>query len=532
MSNKSHSIILVFVGLLFFAANGKVLADASTSLEMTKSNIVYLIEKGKYPQAQARTQELLADFPTHPSLPEALYWITERYERTDRLEDAKRNYQQIMQNYPSSSWAGTAKLGVSRAEVKSLIAAQNYNRAEEALEKLIADFSERPDLPEALYWITERYERTDRFEDAKRTYQRIIQNYPDSPWAGTAKLAISRAEVKSLIVSQNYDQANTALNKMVTDFSEHPDLPEALYWITERYERASKFENAQLNYKRIIEIYPGSPWASKAELGFSRAEVMSLIASQKYKRANNALNKMIIDFSSHPDLPETLYWITERYERTDRFEDAKHNYQRIIRNYPHSPWASKAKLGVPKAEILSFIVSQEHARAEETLDKMAADFNDHPDLPEAIFAIGDEYYKLAFNPADDPKLPKTDNKAYFQRALTIWKRIIEGLPETIPTVTANAYRSSAECYRRLEQYPQALEHYQIEVNNWPDNNENAWWALYNIGLCYQKMEAEGAISESEANQKTRLAYQQLLEKYPDCQRAQEVKKWLEKHSPE
>jgi tetratricopeptide (TPR) repeat protein len=159
------------------------------------------------------------------------------------------------------------------------------------------------------------------------------------------------------------------------------------------------------------------------------------------------------------------------------------------------------------------------AAVEKTIDILIADFNGHPELSTAIFILGEEYYNKAL---------KGQPKEYYQKALAVWKRIIEELPKSNSTVTTHAYHFSAECYRRLEQYPKAIEYYQIEVDNWP-GYEYAWFAQYKIGACYQEMKVDGTISESEADQKTRFAFQQLLEKYPDCERAQDVKEWLAKH---
>jgi len=248
MLNKTHSLTLSFISLLFFVTAGEVLANSSAELKQAKSNILSLIRQNNFAEAQSQTQKLTADFAGHPDLPDTLYWIAERYKWSNRFEDAKRVYQQIVQKHPGSSYAGKAKLGFSRADVLSLIISQNYNQAKVALDKLIADFAGNPELPETVYWVAERYKWENRFEEANRIYQQVIQKYPDSPWAGKAKFGISSAEAMSIVVSQDYDQAKEALDKLIADFAGNPDLPRAILIIGEQYyNKAFRCENEGLD---------------------------------------------------------------------------------------------------------------------------------------------------------------------------------------------------------------------------------------------------------------------------------------------
>jgi tetratricopeptide (TPR) repeat protein len=127
-------------------------------------------------------------------LPGTLYWIAEEYKWSERFEDAKGIYQKIIRSYPDSSFADKSRLGIARAEVTSLVFSQNYDRAREAIDKMIADFNDHPDLPGTLYWIADAYRWSDRYEEADNIYRLAIQKIPpDSPFAGKAKLGISNS---------------------------------------------------------------------------------------------------------------------------------------------------------------------------------------------------------------------------------------------------------------------------------------------------------------------------------------------------
>jgi TolA-binding protein len=370
-------------------------------LGFSRSQIQCLILTKDYSQAKEAFSKLVTDFSGHPDLPDALYWIAERYRWAHRWEDATGLYRQIIQNYPDSLYAARASLGLARMEVVSLIAAKDYKAAGQAFDKLVTTFSGHPDLPETLYWIAEGYRWAKEYEKAKSIYQQIMQNYPNSSYASKAQLGFSKVNDLSLIVSQNYDGAKKALDKLVADFPEHPDLTETLYGIGREYEWQDRYEEEKAAYQQIIQNYPNSPYASKAQLGFSRAGVRSLIVLGQYDKAKAALDKLVTDFSGHPDLPEALYWIARRYGWSDRFEEEKSVYQRILQNYPDSSYAGKARLGFSRANVLSLIVSQNYDGAKEAFDKLVADFSGHPDLPETFSWIAQRYE--FFNRYEDAK---------------------------------------------------------------------------------------------------------------------------------
>jgi len=512
MLHKIHFPIIVVISFVLFAATGEIIADTSAGLEQAKSNIISLIQESKYAEAQVQTQKLITDFSTNPpDLPEALYWIADGYRWEVKHEQAKNLYQQIIQSYPDNLWAHKAELGVLRSDVMSLIMSQDFDRAQEILNRIIADFPQHEDFPETIYWIAERYRWEEGYEQAKNLYEQIMQHYPDSEYANRAKLGISRAEVFSLIASQDCNQAEEVLDKMVADFNDHPDLPETLYWFAERYRWERKYEQAKNLYEQVMQDYPGSVYASRARLGISRAEVFSLIESQDYNQAQEAIDKMVADFNDHADLPETLYWIAERYQWDVKHEQAKNLYKQIIQNYPDSAYASRAELGISRAKVLSLIVSQDCNRAEKALDRLVADFSEHPDLQSTIFMIGEGYYNRAFHCENEGR--DTEAKEHLQKAITIWERVVTDFPES--DFTVQAYYFTAGCYRRLGQYEKAIEYYQRVVSKWP-NYQYTWNAQFMVGCCYEELKDAATVEKSVVDARIKAAYEQVIQKYPDC----------------
>ena len=62
------------------------------------------------------------------------------------------------------------------------------------------------------------------------------------------------------------------------------------------------------------------------------------------------------------------------------------------------------------------------AAAQASIDRLIADFNDHPILPQTLFRIGEEYYNKASQMEN--KGLKTESDYYSQNAITVWEKII------------------------------------------------------------------------------------------------------------
>ena len=149
-----------------------------------------------------------------------------------------------------------------------------------------------------------------------------------------------------------------------------------------------------------------------AEINKQKENILSLIEKGKFSEAKAATEKMIIEFPGQAKLPDMLYWIAGRYQMFDRFEDAKQIQEQIIRDYPESPWALKARMGSAMTEAISLIMSGEFAEAKAVTAQIADDFAGNPDLAEMLYWISGKFQQF-------------DN---FEEAKQIYDQIIEDYP--------------------------------------------------------------------------------------------------------
>jgi len=222
--------------------------------------------------------------------------------------------------------------------------------------------------------------------------------------------------------------------------------------------------------------------------------------------ADTAVEQLLSKFADRPGLPEDVYQVADRYRRAGGYDRADQLYRYLVKGY-----ADVGTIVAQKTVAMAYINLGQDDAADAVVDRLVADFNDHPDLSYAIFVIGEEYYNRAFQMKNEGL--EAESEDCFQKAVTVWEKIRSIESRTI--YPAHAYYFSAVCYRRLGEYENAIEYFQVVVDNWP-GYQYAWSAQCLIGECYEKLRNSGSLPESEANPKIVQAYKAVIEKHPRC----------------
>lgn len=445
------------------------------------------------------------------------------FEKDRRYDEAKAIYETIVTDYPGTENALKAQ---TRIVIVSIFVGKGAD-AQAAFDKLVKDFSEHPMLPDALLSIARRYTTSGKYEAANSIFEQIRRLYPDNPFARKAQIEIPKGQIVSYVNAGDDAAAQTAVDKLIADFNEHSDLPEVLYDIAERYEWLKKYKQAQSIHQQNIQRYPKSAYAGRAQLGVPKCVIMSYIDEGNYTAAKTCIDKLTESFPKHPDLPITLHHIGMRYEWAGKADEAIGLYQKIIEQAPDSEYVIDRQLDIRKAQILSYANDGNDLAVREGLDKLFTDFYGHSGLSWAVFNIAEHYLKKASSLEVAGSVD--ESREYYEKAALICETLTNKLPNS--AATSEAYFWGGECYRNLGQYKKSIECYEKVDDNYADHSEYgiAWRALFMTGRNYRYLKEQGLISESEADSKIKTVYEQLLERYPDCEVAGVVRRQLNKY---
>jgi len=341
-------------------------------------------------------------------------------------------------------------------------------------------------------------------------------------------LVDSQQNICNIIDSGDLEAARKATDKLMTNFANNPNLPEMIYWTIRHCEWKDKFDEAKRLYQIILQNYPGTAFAEKAQLGIARCEAMRLVMGQQYELARVAVNKMVSDFPANEDLPESLGMIAERFEWQRRFEDEKWVYRLIIQIFAHNLFAHKAQIGIVRADVLSFIVGKDSVRFDMGMDKLFTNFASNPELPQTAIIIGEWFYKDGLTQKQEGL--KEEAKNNFEKAINIWNRVIAEQPNS--DLIPEACCWIGDSYTELGQYNKAIEFYKRSCNDYPEPAETSginisyrWRSMYMIGQSYTLLKKSGDINNTEADTLIIESYEHLVRVYPNCSLAKNA--WLE-----
>jgi tetratricopeptide (TPR) repeat protein len=411
------------------------------------------IRLGDDPNAAAAIEKLLTNFSQHKQIANAVNMLADECSMLKRYDKARRLYQYVVDNCPDNELAIWAQRSVAISNIKL----RDDDAARDAVEKLLTNFSEHKNIAKAVNKAADHYRWSGRYEEARRLYQYVVDNWPQADYAIWSQKSLASSNMRL----GDDPKAAAATEKLLTNFSEHKQIANAVNMLADEFTMLNRFDKALELYQYVIDHRPEDESAKRSELEIAKTNVLSLIESGDDAAAKEALDILIADFNDHPDVP-TLFWIVaKRYEKLRKYAEARTVYQNIVTNYPGTNYA----FGAQRNLVILYFSMKRNGEAQEALDKLVANSSGHIGLPRAISRIGKEYFNQAFWEENEGRHEQA--KDYFRKAIIVFERIIQGLPPS-PTYTPDAYYFSAVCYESVGEYEKAMEFYQKIIDNWPD----------------------------------------------------------------
>jgi tetratricopeptide (TPR) repeat protein len=465
----------------------------------------YYVDQGNEANAQAAIDKLLADFSDNPLTARAVHDVAQHYRWSGKYEKANRLYQHVVTNWPNAEHALWAQADL----IKSYLALGDDPNAEAAVEKLLANFTANPLAARAVWDTGQHYRELKKYEKANELYQHVVKTWPKAEHALWAQADL----IKSYLALGDDTSANTAVDRLLTNFNDNPLIARAVWDTGQYYRELKKYEMANKLYQHVVKTSPESEQALWAQADL----IKSYLALGDDPNAQAAVDKLLLDFAANPLIARAIHDTAYEYRKLGNHVRANELDQYIIDRWPGDEQAMWAKMDMAKTDILL----GNDAAVEKTIDILITDFNDHPGLPAAVFRVGEEYYNKAFQYENQDQGEQA--KASFRKAIVISERIIAELPES--SFTPQAYILLGECLRRLDQHQDALECYQKVVSDWPDC-DYAWYAYLLIGSIYEQLRDSGDIEGPLAYTQIKAAYERILQDYPDCPAVRAASNWL------
>jgi len=500
----------------------------STYALWAQRGIVFMdIKLGNYKAAGEGIKVILAKYPDHNDLPQALQWLGNDYYKVKEYEKAANSYRYVVDNWPQSEYALGSQKGLILSSVKLMDGPSTHA----AIDDLFAKFSGGEDIAQIALDLGDQCRHgLDDYAAARRLYEGLLARYPDSKQAMWAQRDIVFVDIKL----GNYAAAESGIETMVAKYPDHNDVPQALQWLGNDYHRVKEYEKAAKSYRYVVDNWPQSECALGAQKGLilssvklkddpntnaaiddlfakfsGRADVARAAAevadecrrdlgeygparrlyekllagypestqamraqrgivnidikTGNYEAAEAGVETLLGKYPNHDGLPQAFCWLGNDYLDARQDDKAARCYQYVIDNSPDSNAAMSSWSGIARVHIRR----GDDQAAQGVIDKIIADFNDYPGVVHQISYIGDEYYYTH----------------QYQKAIDVWELVYTSYPEgrrpnLLPYLLAT-------CYAHLKEYDKAIEFYTEVVEKNP-NCKYGYRAAYRLGLTYRR----------------------------------------------
>ena len=246
--------------------------------------------------------------------------------------------------------------------------------------KVLKHYADSKEAPEAQYYIGKCYEALGDPYQAFLEYQKVVDSYPYSERIGE-------------IVELEYNIGDYFLNRerhkwlgiVMDELFEHPSIEifgkvianapysepaqAAQYKLGLLYKGLARYEEAIKSFTELIEKYPESKWNAPAKYQLALCSARASLDSDYDQELTQQAKENFEEFlAENPDAEiseeaqkefaelrnkeaEKYFNIAAFYHKQHDFSGAKVYYNYVLKNYPGSSWADKAKEELKKAEV-------------------------------------------------------------------------------------------------------------------------------------------------------------------------------------
>ncbi|PIQ89905.1 MAG: hypothetical protein COV72_00650 [Candidatus Omnitrophica bacterium CG11_big_fil_rev_8_21_14_0_20_42_13] len=252
-----------------------------------------------YKKALSEFIKLTRRYAKSKEAAEAQYYTGLVYENLDKLYEAHLAYQKLIEKYPFSERIDEAiekQYNIAEKfmnQDKKILGIEipTQRHAIDIFDAVIKNAPYGKYAPVAQYKIGLILKGLARFDEAKREFEKVVANYPESEWNEAAKFQIALCTKKTSLDVPYDQQITKEAKERFEDFIvSHPDAElskqaqeqisdlrlreaESNFNIAKFYEKQKKLKSAGIYYEYVFSNFPNTEWATKA---FERYQILEM----------------------------------------------------------------------------------------------------------------------------------------------------------------------------------------------------------------------------------------------------------------
>lgn len=246
---------------------------------------------------------------------------------------------QAVQDTPQDTTGGAVPPQTTSISLEQALVLYESGRHDQAREAFLRILDDQPEEPVVLYHLG----RLDPDRDAAEQYfLKVLLHGPEHVLADDALMEVSRIQ----LALERHDDAVNACNRLLSAYPDSELADEARFLLGQALLAGSRPELSRMVFQQLLDSEPDSTLVRPARLAIAE----SYRAQEDFIEAARQYLKFEIDFQGMEGLEAVLWEAGQCLEAAGRTVEAGFVYQRLIKRYPDSPEANRARMERPLLE--------------------------------------------------------------------------------------------------------------------------------------------------------------------------------------
>ncbi len=193
-------------------------------------------------------------FAENPLYAQAVHDVGQHYRWLKEYEKANRLYKHVLANCPDTEHALWSQADL----IKSYLALKDDANVEAAVEKLLTGFVDNPFESRAIHDTAYELRKFKKYDQADQLDQFVIEN-----WVGHEQTMWAKMDmVKTNILLENDADVETAIDELIADSNNHPNVAAMVVRLGEGYydrglraQKAGNAAEAAENFTKAIDVW-------------------------------------------------------------------------------------------------------------------------------------------------------------------------------------------------------------------------------------------------------------------------------------
>ncbi len=334
-----------------------------------------LYRLGDYPAALAGYEKTLASGNAERK-EQAMYGIGWSYFKEQNFEKAVESFERLIAAYPNGPMTLDARLRIGDAYFEL----KDYTRAEGTYRVVMRLYPMAPGVDYAYYQLGQALFRQNALAEAYKQFELLIKTFPNSDLADDAQYALGWMDFQS----KEFPDAIDEFQKLIKNYPHSELVPRAYYSTGDAYYNLKKYPEAIGAYREVVSRFPNSSSVADALNGIQYC----LAAEGKGKEAVKVTEEYL---KSHPNsaIGEELELRKGElsYGQGD-YKGAERQYRQFLSQYPGSKNVATALYWIAKCQR----AEGRNQDAVATLENAVKTGNAQPEtIAQSLYELGDIY---------------------------------------------------------------------------------------------------------------------------------------------